>query len=74
MHTGQAGAPVYANYGDGFATDTSLMGSGSTPTAFFTALLQKEYLNQVVIAPHVRPNFPFWFFLGVLHVRCMQAS
>lgn len=53
MHAGQASAPVYANYGDGFATDTSLMGSGSTPTAFFTTLLTKAYLNQVVIAPHV---------------------
>lgn len=29
------------------------MGSVSTPTAFFTTLLNKDYLNQVVIAPHV---------------------
>ena len=54
MCAGQASAPIYANYGDGYSTDSTLMGSGSTPTAFFTTLLNKAYLNQVVIAPHVR--------------------
>ncbi|KAL0047433.1 hypothetical protein WJX82_003298 [Trebouxia sp. C0006] len=51
---GQITAPIYANYGDGYCTDPSLLGSSlSNPTAFFTTLLNKAYLNQVVIAPHV---------------------
>lgn len=51
---GQITAPIYANYGDGYCTDSSLLGtSSSNPTAFFTTLLNKAYLNQVVIAPHV---------------------
>ena len=52
---GQATAPIFANYGDGYATDTSLTAGLSSPVAFFTALLNKAYLNQVVIAPHVSP-------------------
>lgn len=51
---GQITAPIYANYGDGYCTDATLLGSSlSNPTAFFTTLLNKDYLNQVVIAPHV---------------------
>ena len=50
---GQDTAPVYANYGDGYCTDSSVLGSLSDPTAFFTTLLNKAYLSQVVIAPHV---------------------
>lgn len=48
-------APIFANYGDGFATDPSLVAGLSDPSAFFKTLLNKEYLNQVVIAPHVSP-------------------
>jgi aryl-phospho-beta-D-glucosidase BglC (GH1 family) len=46
-----------ANWGDGFATDPGLIAEHglSDPTSFFEALLEKPYLNQVVISPHVYP-------------------
>ena len=53
---GQITAPIFANYGDGYATDSSLVAGLSSPAAFFTTLLNKAYLNQVVIAPHVSPH------------------
>ncbi|WP_068470682.1 cellulase family glycosylhydrolase [Candidatus Protochlamydia phocaeensis] len=53
--TGQGG--IGANWGDGFATDPQLIQQNglSDPNPFFQALLQKPYLNQVVISPHVYP-------------------
>ena len=50
---GQYAAPTYTNYGDGYCTDSTELGSNSDPTAFFTTLLGKEYLSQVMLAPHV---------------------
>ncbi len=53
--TGQGG--VGANWGDGFATDANLISQYglSDPRPFFNALLQKPYLNQVAISPHIYP-------------------
>jgi len=53
--TGQGG--IGANWGDGFATDPTLISQNglSDPNPFFKALMQKPYLNQVVISPHVYP-------------------
>lgn len=53
--TGQGG--IGANWGDGFATDPTLVSQNglSSPKAFFDALMTKPYLNQVVISPHVYP-------------------
>eukprot|EP00891_Asterochloris_glomerata_P000143 jgi/Astpho2/143/fgenesh1_pg.00004_%23_47_t len=51
--TGQVGSPIFANYGDGFATDSGLPSGYSTPILFFNALLAKPYLQQVVLAPHL---------------------
>ncbi len=50
---GQVGSPIFANYGDGFATDSGLPSGYSTPILFFNALLAKPYLQQVVLAPHL---------------------
>ncbi|MFN8769916.1 MAG: glycoside hydrolase family 5 protein [Neisseriaceae bacterium] len=53
--TGQGG--INANWGDGFATDESIIRQSglSDPNAFFTALEPKPYVNQVVLSPHVYP-------------------
>ena len=49
----QYAAPTYTNYGDGFCTDATQLGGNSNPTDFFVKLLSKEYLKQVILAPHV---------------------
>jgi aryl-phospho-beta-D-glucosidase BglC (GH1 family) len=53
--TGQGG--INANWGDGFATDAELIKRCglSDPNPFFKALLNKPYVDQVVISPHVYP-------------------
>lgn len=53
--TGQSG--INANWGDGFATDRNLIKKHglSDPNSFFEELLQKPYLDQVVISPHIYP-------------------
>jgi hypothetical protein len=53
--TGQGG--IGCNWGDGFCTNQALIQQNglSDPTRFFTTLLNKPYLNQVVISPHVYP-------------------
>ncbi len=53
--TGQGG--IGANWGDGFATDPTLVAQNGLSSAkpFFDTLLSKPYLNQVVISPHVYP-------------------
>ena len=45
------------NWGDGTATDPTVISSRglSDPNPFFTDLLQKPYLSQVIIGPHVYP-------------------
>jgi hypothetical protein len=50
---GQAG--LAKNWGDGLATDPALIASRglSDPRPFFTALLDKPYVNQVVAGPHI---------------------
>lgn len=53
--TGQG--DIDANWGDGFATEPMLISEHqlSDPTPFFEALLEKPYVDQVVISPHVYP-------------------
>lgn len=53
--SGQGG--IGANWGDGFATDASVIqASGlSDPNSFFTQLAAKPYVNQVVLSPHIYP-------------------
>jgi len=49
--------PLGKNWGDGIATDPQIISSRglSDPNPFFSALLQKPYLNQIIIGPHVYP-------------------
>lgn len=44
-------------WGDGFITDKTLIAQTgmSDPNPFFVSLLQKPYLNNVVISPHYYP-------------------
>jgi hypothetical protein len=52
---GQLGMAM--NWGDGYITDASLIRIGglSDPNPFFTTLLDRPYLNNIVIAPHYYP-------------------
>lgn len=45
------------NWGDGIATDPQIISSRglSDPNPFFSALLQKPYIDQIIIGPHVYP-------------------
>ena len=45
------------NWGDGIATDPQIISSRglSDPNLFFSALLQKPYIDQIIIGPHVYP-------------------
>ena len=51
---GMAQLPIQMCYGDGFVTDAALIQqySLSDPRPFFDAVLQRPYLNNVVISPH----------------------
>lgn len=53
--SGQGG--INANWGDGFATNTTVIQQYglSNPNQFFTSLASKSYLNQVVLSPHIYP-------------------
>jgi hypothetical protein len=44
-------------WGDGFVTDQSIISANglSDPNPFFTTLLDKPYLNNVIISPHFYP-------------------
>ncbi len=48
---------IGANWGDGFATDKTIISQNglSDPNQFFTSLAGKSYLNQVVLSPHIYP-------------------
>lgn len=50
---GVAQGDLEANWGDGFATDDAAIAQGvSNPKAYFTQLMTKPYLNQIVVSPH----------------------
>lgn len=51
---GTAQGALKSNWGDGFATDDAAVAQGvSNPKAFFTQLINKPYVNQIVISPHM---------------------
>ena len=54
--TGQLGK-VAMNWGDGFATDPAIVQAGGVQSAapFFTKMMRKPYLNNIVISPHLYP-------------------
>ncbi|KAK9822481.1 hypothetical protein WJX81_000281 [Elliptochloris bilobata] len=54
---GQLGGGAAVNWGDGFSTDRATIQSQglSDPNGFFTTLLTKPYLGNVVISPHYYP-------------------
>lgn len=49
--------PLGKNWGDGIATDPQIIKSRglSDPNPFFQALLQRPYIDQIIIGPHVYP-------------------
>lgn len=49
--------PYSMCWGDGFVTDPAIIAANglSDPNLFFTTLLNKPYLNNVVISPHYYP-------------------
>ena len=49
--------PYSMCWGDGFVTDPAIIAANglSDPNLFFTTLLSKPYLNNVVISPHYYP-------------------
>lgn len=50
---GVAQSALEANWGDGFATDNAAVQQGiSNPKNYFTQLLSKPYINQIVVSPH----------------------
>ena len=51
---GMAQSPIQMCWGDGFVTDAGLIAQYglSDPRPFFDDLLQRPYLNNVVISPH----------------------
>ena len=51
---GQQGS-IAKNWGDGLTTDKQIISDTgiSDPNSFFTALVGKPYISQVVIAPHI---------------------
>lgn len=53
--TGQLGLGV--NWGNGFATDSSIISSTgiSDPNPFFSQVLTRQYVDQIIIAPHIYP-------------------
>jgi len=52
---GVAGSPIGANWGDGFCTDAALAASlgMSNPIATFTTFMDRSYISQIVISPHI---------------------
>ena len=68
-------------WGDGFVTDNATIAANglSDPNPFFTALLAKPYLNNVVISPHYYPpsvsaqTSRCACSCGPMHESCMQS-
>ena len=54
---GAGQGPLGKNWGDGTCTDPAIIAARglSDPNPFFIELLQKPYLSQVIIGPHVYP-------------------
>lgn len=55
--SGQPG--IQMSWGDGFASDPWVVGSGQSAAPFFEAVLQKPYAANVVLSPHVYPSSVF---------------
>lgn len=55
--SGQPG--VQMSWGDGFASDPWVVGSGQSAAPFFEAIMSKPYAANVVLSPHVYPASVF---------------
>ena len=55
--SGQPGTQM--SWGDGFASDPWVVGSGQSAAPFFEAVMAKPYAANVVLSPHVYPSSVF---------------
>ena len=54
-----SGQPTQMSWGDGFASDPWVVGSGQSAAPFFEAVMAKPYAANVVLSPHVYPSSVF---------------
>ena len=55
--SGQPGTQM--SWGDGFASEPAVVGSGQSAAPFFEAVMSKPYASNVVLSPHVYPSSVF---------------
>jgi hypothetical protein len=55
--SGQPGTQM--SWGDGFASEPAVVGSGQSAAPFFEAVMSKPYAANVVLSPHVYPSSVF---------------